>query len=168
MVPSDPSRAPGPAVSRGGLEWCIRPAADADLPAVRALVSACGLPEAGLEDQFEGFAVAVGDGRIVGVAGLERHGRQGLLRSVAVDGAWRSRGVAAALVADRLERALADGLESVHLLTTTASDWFARAGFLTVPRSAVPEAVRRSSEFARVCPESAVVMVRRLDDRSRL
>jgi amino-acid N-acetyltransferase len=106
--------------------------------------------------------VAVWDGRIVGVAGLERHERQGLLRSVAVDPGWRGRGVAGALVADRLERASADGLETVYLLTTTVPDWFARRGFRAVPRSEVPEAVRRSSEFAQVCPESAVVMVRRL------
>jgi N-acetylglutamate synthase-like GNAT family acetyltransferase len=125
-------------------------------------VASCGLPEAGVGEQLEGFAVAVASGRIVGAAGLERHGRHGLLRSVAVEPEWRGRGVAKALVADRVQHARAAGMPAVHLLTTTASGWFAQLGFRAVPRSAVPEAVRRSEEFAAICPDTAVVMVRHL------
>ncbi len=51
------------------------------------------------------FVVHEDDGRVVGVAGLEIHGEDGLLRSVAVDTDYRGQGLAAALVEAALERA---------------------------------------------------------------
>jgi amino-acid N-acetyltransferase len=163
MASSNRARAATHPAPGNGPAWRIRPAVESDVDRLRALVAGCGLPEAGVGEQLEGFAVAVVAGRIVGVAGLERHGGHGLLRSVAVEPEWRGRGVADALVADRLRRAREEGMPAVHLLTTTASGWFARLGFRAVPRSEVPDAVRRSEEFAAICPDTAVVMVRDLE-----
>ena len=51
------------------------------------------------------FVVREDDGRVVGVAGLEIHGEDGLLRSVAVDPDYRGQGLAASLVEAAMERA---------------------------------------------------------------
>ncbi len=74
------------------------------------------------------FVVREDDGRVIGVAGLELHGEDGLLRSVAVDEDYRGQGLAGALIEAVLERAQRVGVRSVYLLTTT------RAGLLRAPR----------------------------------
>lgn len=145
----------------------VRPAVATDLDAVLTLLADCELPVDGVADQFEdGYVVSESaDGRVDGVAGLEVYGGYGLLRSVAVAPAARGRGLAAALVADRIEWARARGLRAVYLLTTTAASWFADRSFSVVDRDAVPASVRRSPEFSDLCPASAIVMEQRLEPR---
>jgi len=106
------------------------------------------------------FVVREDDGRVVGVAGLEIHGEDGLLRSVAVDADYRGQGLAASLVEAALERAKRVQLRSVYLLTTTARDYFARRGFVDCPREEAPAAIRGSWEFRVGCPSTAAFMRR--------
>jgi amino-acid N-acetyltransferase len=106
------------------------------------------------------FVVREDDGRVVGVAGLEIHGEDGLLRSVAVDADYRGQGLAASLVEAALERAKWVQLRSVYLLTTTARDYFARRGFVDCPREEAPAAIRGSWEFRVGCPSTAAFMRR--------
>jgi amino-acid N-acetyltransferase len=106
------------------------------------------------------FVVREDDGRVVGVAGLELHGEDGLLRSVAVDADYRGQGLAASLVEAALQRAARVGLRDVYLLTSTARDYFARHGFGDCPREAAPPAIRESWEFASGCPSTAAFMKR--------
>lgn len=136
-----------------------RPAYPADLPWARRLVAAAGLPEGGLEDQFPtAYAVLEEGGRPLGLAGLERYGTSGLLRSVAVDAGARGSGVGRLLVADRLARARAEGLAAVYLLTTTAGDWFPRFGFQVIRREDLPAELGAAPEVAGGCPATATVM----------
>src|SRR5262245_9097074 len=90
------------------------------------------------------FVVREDDGRVVGVASLELHGEDGLLRSVAVDEDYRGQGLAAALVEAVLQRAQHVGLRSVYLLTTTGREYFAHRGFQDVARDRAPSAIRES------------------------
>ena len=141
----------------------IRAAQASDLTAVRALLLEADLPADGLEDQFgPRYAVAeaggASEGGLVGAAGVEVYGAIGLLRSVVVAPSHRGTGLGRALVADRLAWARRQGLTAVYLLTTTATDFFARLGFERVEREGVPPAIRASREFASVCPSTAVVM----------
>jgi amino-acid N-acetyltransferase len=108
------------------------------------------------------FVVREDDGRVVGVAGLEIHGEDGLLRSVAVDAEYRGQGqgLAASLVEAAVERAKRVNLRSLYLLTTTARDYFARRGFADCPREEAPAAVRESWEFGTGCPSTAAFMKR--------
>jgi len=106
------------------------------------------------------FVVREDDGRVVGVAGLELHGEDGLLRSVAVEVDYRGQGLAAALVDAVLQRAARVGLRSVYLLTATARDYFTRRGFADCPRDAAPPAVAESWEFRTGCPSTAAFMRR--------
>ncbi|HSD27371.1 MAG TPA: arsenic resistance N-acetyltransferase ArsN2 [Vicinamibacteria bacterium] len=106
------------------------------------------------------FVVREDDGRVVGVAGLEVHGEDGLLRSVAVDEDYRGQGLAASLVEAAMERAKRVSLRSVYLLTTNARDYFARHGFSDCPRDQAPAAIRESWEFRSGCPSTAAFMKR--------
>jgi amino-acid N-acetyltransferase len=106
------------------------------------------------------FVVHEDDGRVVGVAGLEVHGEDGLLRSVAVDPDYRGLGLAASLVEAAMQRAKRLELRSVYLLTTTARDYFARRGFADCPREEAPAAIRESWEYRVGCPSTAAFMTR--------
>lgn len=131
-----------------------------DLGDVRRLLASEGLPISDLEGQFPAAYVVVRAGvELIAAAALEVHGEVGLLRSVVVAAHHRGGGMARALVEDRLRAAGAAGLRRVYLLTTTAPDYFARLGFERVPRTSAPLALQQSSEFASVCPGSAICMV---------
>lgn len=121
------------------------------------------LPVDGVHPDLEGFHVVEESGRVIGVAGLERYGESGLLRSVAVARGRRGSGLGACLTRAVLAEAVADGLDGVYALTTTAAGYFPRLGFEEIDRGAVPESVRASSEFKTHCPSSAVAL--RLDLR---
>lgn len=141
----------------------IRAAEPGDLDPILALLEGAALPTTGVGDHWQTFLVAWADDALVGVCGLEIHGRVGLLRSVAVEQAHRGHGLAS-LLCDRLEsRATARGLDALYLLTTTAEGFFARRGYVTIPRAEAPPEIHATEEFERLCPESAAVMWRRLD-----
>ncbi len=149
--------------------FAIRSATQSDLPAVEASLEAANLPLAGLRDQFgDGYAVAESRGLVIGVEGVEVHGRDGLLRSAAVAPDWRGRGVGDALTRDRIAWARRRGLRAIYLLTTTAGDWFPRFGFAVVDRSLAPDGVRQSREFAEACPASALFMRLQLEGEASL
>ncbi|PNY80932.1 arsenic resistance N-acetyltransferase ArsN2 [Deinococcus koreensis] len=134
----------------------MRALTSTDLGATQALLRSLNLPTVGV--QPEGFVVAEEDGEVVALAGLEVHGRVGLLRSVAVRPEQRSRGVARRLVEHIIQRARDEGLGDLYLLTTTAAGYFPRFGFQPRPRSLAPAALNASPEFQGVCPESATLM----------
>jgi phosphoglycolate phosphatase-like HAD superfamily hydrolase/N-acetylglutamate synthase-like GNAT family acetyltransferase len=146
-----------------GLEqapWRLRPAQAVNRAAIEALLTKTGLPLDGLSDQFpSAYVVAVAADGLVGVAGLEQHGRDGLLRSVAVVPSLRRTGLGSALVDERLAEARKRGLERVSLLTTTAGAWFSRRGFAERPRDAASNELRASVEFASACPSTAAHLV---------
>jgi amino-acid N-acetyltransferase len=54
------------------------------------------------------------------------------------------------------------GIQALYLFTETASDFFHHKGYERVDRAEVPEAVQQSSEFSHVCPQSALVMRKKL------
>jgi len=104
-----------------------------------------------------------GEGRVVGAVGLEIHGEDGLLRSLVVDPEVRGGGLGLRLV-DALEAAAADrGLTNLYLLTTTAARFFPKLGYAVGLRAEVPAAVAGSREFQALCPDSAVMLRKRLN-----
>lgn len=147
-------------------EIVLEPATEYHFTAVDALVRAAGLVPLDETSQFgEQYAIAQVDGEVLGVAGVEVHGEDALLRSVAVDAEFRSQGIGEALVEDRIGYARSAGLRAVYLLTTTASDWFARLGFERIAREDAPAAIAASTEWSAACPASSIAM--RLDCRPR-
>ena len=96
--------------------------------------------------------------RTIGSVALEVYPSGVLLRSVAVDSAWRGRGIGHQLTSAGLDLARSLGAEAAYLLTTTAGDFFPRFGFARVERADVPDDVKESIEFRSACPSSALVM----------
>jgi amino-acid N-acetyltransferase len=141
----------------------VRPATIADLAAIERLLVANSLPLVGVAENLESFVVAEADGELVGVAGLEVCCDNALLRSTAVDAAWRGRGVGRQLVQRVVAEAEARGIRALYLLTTTAERYFPSFGFTRTTRDAVPDDVRATAEFQGACPASAVVMTRTLN-----
>lgn len=140
--------------------WRLRVARAGDEGAVESLLGRLSLPLDGLRNCFPAsYVVAVEGSDIVGVAGLERHGHDGLLRSVAVEPRLQRTGLGAALVDERLAEARKQGLQSVSLLTTTAREYFLTKGFHDEPREAAAPAVAKSIEFTQACPSTAAHLV---------
>lgn len=144
----------------------IRKARTSDLPAVEELLSASRLPLDGVRDHFSDFIVAEDGNGIEGAVGLEKYDSVALLRSAVVAPQLRGTGVGRKLVEQVLERAEEDGIDELYLLTTTAEDYFPRFGFKPTTRAAVPEELKSSAEFRGACPDTAVVMKRRLGTSS--
>lgn len=133
--------------------------ADAErLDYVESLLEANGLPSEDVRAKPECFFVASADSQRVGVGGVEDHGSEGLLRSVVVAKPNRGRGYGTALCDALEDRARADGIETLYLLTTTASEFFRRRGYDAVPREYAPSSIRRTTQFADLCPSSADCM----------
>ena len=143
------------------MQAAVRTARPADLPAVSRLLAAANLPTEGVAEALPGFVVAEAGDTLVGVAGLEEAGGNALLRSVAVDPAWRHHGVGRALVTRIISDAEAKGVRGLYLLTTTAERYFPNFGFTSVDRAAVPPDIRDTAEFQEMCPATATVMCRR-------
>jgi amino-acid N-acetyltransferase len=140
----------------------IRKAINRDLAAVEGLLSANDLPLDGVKENLSCFIVAEENGRVIGAVGLEKFGSIALLRSAVVSHEHRGSGVGRRLVERILEYAEENGIEELFLLTTTAEDYFPRFGFTRTTRSAVPPAVKASAEFQGACPDTALVMTRRI------
>src|SRR5262245_16295938 len=83
---SSPGIFPSRSTSEGRMTPTVRPARAEDWPSIRALLAARALPIDGAQGHVADFLVATNaeTGAVVGVAGLERYGGLGLVRSVAV------------------------------------------------------------------------------------
>lgn len=145
------------------MSYRCEPAKPHDLGRVLELLRQEKLPDVGVVEQFAHFLVVRDDAVVIGVCGIEVHGEQGLLRSVAVDPSFREGGVGDCLVRGALE--LASGklhLKALFLLTTTAQRYFERYGFHPVAREEAPLEIKGSWELKTGCPETAVLMKRSL------
>ena len=110
----------------------------------RAL-AAEGLPVDDIEDDGRAFFAFHHAGQCIGFGGIEGDGRDRILRSVIILGAARRQGAA-----------------RLHLLTTTAADFFRKLGYRDHDREDAPETVASSREFAALCPASADYLVKPL------
>jgi amino-acid N-acetyltransferase len=111
----------------------IQKAAAADFDAVCALLSANNLPTADLNPLLDNFLVALEEGKVVAVMGIDRYGASGLLRSAVVSASHRNTGLAAALLQQLLEAANQSGLANLYLITNTAENYFGKKGFAKNP-----------------------------------
>lgn len=136
----------------------INPAANSDLPGVKALLEGSGLPTLGVADHFASFLVAREGTRLVGAIGLEVYGDTGLLRSAVVDPSLRSTGVGTMLYDNLVVMARSKGIEKLVLLTNSAEAYFAKKGFRPIHRAALSGPVTTSIEFTDACPSHAVCM----------
>jgi amino-acid N-acetyltransferase len=149
-----------------------RRATAADLGAIEHLLTASGLPTAGVAELLALHAddvLVVDDpagGALLAAGALEVRGASALLRSLAVRADARHLGLGAALVRALVRHAARRGVRALYLLTTTAESWFPRFGFARVERDTVPAEIGATVEFQGACPASATVMALVLDVES--
>lgn len=142
----------------------IRPGIDADLPVMLNLLAAAKLPTGDLGDCLPGtFLIAESTWGIVGIAGLERLGDDGLMRSLAIADTWRGLGLGDRLVKECETMAHRAALKQVYLLTTTAADYFLKRGYADIARDSVPATVAGHAQFRSLCPASARCLRKELD-----
>lgn len=138
----------------------IRNAKSDDLNEIRELLSALDLPHGDLTpSHMKSFWVCRNaNGKVVGAVGLEVYEQTALLRSLAVSPAFRNNGIGSRL-ANRTERhAHQAGVETLYLLTVTASNYFERRGYETIDRDELPKAIQQTEEAAQLCPSNAICM----------
>lgn len=123
-----------------------------------SLLQANKLPSEDLPGSLSDFYIVVDDDKVIGLIGMERYGRSGLLRSMVVHPDYRNRHIAETLVRTLEEQATASGISNMYLLTETADKYFSKNGYQAIAREEVPTEVKASSEFSYVCPVSAIVM----------
>lgn len=99
------------------------------------------------------------NGSLVGCIGIENYGKDRLLRSFAVNDAYKSKGVGKKLLKELIVSSKEKGVKKLHLLTTTADLYFAKNGFFSVSRNNAPEKILESKEFSEICPSSSIYMV---------
>jgi len=127
--------------------------------AIRRLLVDAQLPTADIAPgPTQRFLGVRANGNWYGIVAIEPMGDVALLRSLAVTPVMRSQGVGRRLVyaAEALAQSL--GAREVYLLTTGAAPYFVRLGFAQTARDDVPALVRGSTQFASVCPASAIAM----------
>ena len=136
-----------------------RQATASDLIMARSWLSGAGLPIEDLTvDHMQNFLLALAGEAPVGMIGIEKFGKVGLLRSLVVDPSARRRGIGALLVAALESMAAKLGIRELWLLTIDADPYFSRLGYSVTDRSHVPDVIRRTSEFSSLCPGDAVLM----------
>jgi amino-acid N-acetyltransferase len=130
-----------------------------------ALLRAAELPTEDLADEkLEHFFLAGDRASPAGLVGLELYGRDALLRSLVVQPQSRAAGIGSRLVAHAEDHAARHGARSVYLLTTTAEDFFAARGYAHADRSATPDSIRSTREFAGLCPANSAFMAKQLQE----
>ena len=139
-------------------EITISPASASDLAGIKALLTASGLPVAGVEEHWKTFIVARDGQTLVGCGGAEAYQFAALIRSVAVDEKYRSSGIGRRIVRQLLDRLASRGLREFYLLTTTAEEYFKKRGFKPIDRDEVHPQLLASQEFQGACPDTAVCM----------
>ncbi len=138
----------------------IRPATKTDLPAICELLAKARLPTAGVANHLDTFAVLESGGSVIAVGGLEFYNTIALLRSLAVAPTHQGRGLASQICSYLEADASSRGVHDVYLLTETAESFFSGRGYAAISRDDAPPEITSSDEFAKICPESAVLMRR--------
>lgn len=138
----------------------IRPARPEDCDAINVLLTENGLPASDVtRELLRDFVVAEGEGGlVVGSVGLETYDSIALLRSLAVAPTVRNAGMGSQLLAHVESLARDTGISELWLLTTTASEFFRRKDYVDVKRSTAPPEMQATTQFAQLCPASAVCM----------
>lgn len=129
-----------------------------DLGAIKKLLASYHLPLDDIDNSNIRFYLVKEGKELKACAGVESFQNLGLLRSVAVNDSFRGQGIGKKLIEFILEDSGKNGMVSLYLLTETAEHFFSRLGFTKTERDQAPESIKKSSEFAELCPVSAVLM----------
>lgn len=134
-----------------------------DYDKIRSLLESNNLPYDDIISSNVEFISSRSNGKLVGCIGIEKYGKDGLLRSLAVDDEYKNAGIGKSLLNELISRSKNEGIERLHLLTTTAEQYFAKSGFRYAERSRAPKAILNSREFSEICPSNSIYMIMDLE-----
>lgn len=140
----------------------LRNATPTDWPQIQTLLQTLQLPLQGAESHLQHYRIMEHNGEVIATGGLEVYGEHALLRSMAVQHNHQHTGLGGTLIRDLIQHAQDLQVKDLYLLTTTAATYFLRFGFQRITRNQLPEALQASRELQGACPESAVVMHKKL------
>jgi len=142
----------------------LRPATADDFAAIVRLLDEVSLIANDLNPaQTAAFLLLCESDQVLACGAIERFdGRAGLVRSVAVRPTHRGQGLATRIMRSLETHARHRGVDRLFLLTQTAAGFFARLHYERCERSLAAEAIRASSQFAGLCPGTAVCMCKDL------
>lgn len=113
-------------------EATLRLATPADVPTIENLLKAEWLPPMAIAEFLETFWVIEQEGQVVGCAGLEVYGDEGVLRSVVVGPGLRGMGQGQRLTEKAIAEAQQRGVKRLYLFTMSAAEFFPRFGFRAI------------------------------------
>ena len=140
----------------------LRPARPADLQGICELLLAGDLFVDDVGQHLDNFVVFEQHGNIVATGGMELYPPVALLRSIAVDQQYRSKGIAIEIVNQLCNTADMAGVQNIYLLTNTATGFFERLNFRAIARTQAPDEIKATSQFSHLCPASAQFMYKRI------
>lgn len=142
----------------------IEPTVPSELSSILNLLNEVDLPNEGVKDHLSNFFTLKGndDSNLEpwGCAGLEIYGDSALLRSMAISLEHQGKGLGTVLTEAMIKDARKKGIRKLFLLTDTAEDFFTRFGFRVVEREIIPEDVKTSIEFTKLCLAAPAMMLR--------
>jgi amino-acid N-acetyltransferase len=130
-----------------------------DIESIAQLLKKNDLPYSDIVESQVEFIVAKNDIKIIGCIGIEKYGAESLLRSFVVDSNYRKKGFGKELYNRLLLHGVQNEIKTLHLLTTSAKEYFIKVGFGIHDRNRAPEIIQNSTEFKSLCPSSSVYMV---------
>ena len=148
-------------MTEGHPRLVAHPLAPFERDGLAAALAKAGLPVEDLDEPGPIFWRFESEDVPVGFGGLEIHGDQALLRSLVTLPPVRQRGIGRAIVAMLEMEARVRHCRAVWLLAQ-APEFFLHLGYRQCERRDVPKAVQETAQFARLCPASAVPLVKHL------
>ncbi|MEE9449649.1 MAG: arsenic resistance N-acetyltransferase ArsN2 [Ignavibacteriaceae bacterium] len=146
----------------------IRKAIKDDLKAIKSLLESASLPSVDIEKHRLNFFVLENGGNIIGTIGMELYGDTALLRSLVVGKDYQNKGYGHKLYYALTSKAKIMNVINIYLLTETAEGFFSKEGFQKIARESVPPSIKQTYEYSTLCSESAVCMVKKLNEEASL
>ena len=135
----------------------IAPVTQNTFPGALALLMQSNLPTEDISEVTKLFCI-VDNNKVVAAIGVEFYKNISLLRSFAVNREYSNKGIGNQLVNFIEDFSRQNEMQEMVLLTTTATDYFAKRNYQSIDREDIPHEIKNSSEFKSTCPVSAIVM----------
>ena len=129
---------------------------------LRLALDAAALPTDDLDGPGRAFFGLSDEQGPIGFVGLEGDGADRLLRSLVVLPSRKRQGHGGLLVAHVEALARREGVERLHLLTTTVADFFRARGYRPAGRADAPAPIAATAQFSSLCPGSATYLVKEI------
>ncbi len=141
----------------------IQAAGKKDIKEITGLLNDNKLPTTDIKEDAVQLFVGLFNNKIIGTVGLERYNQVGLLRSLAVEEAFKNQKVGTMLMDWLFDFCVNEKINELYLLTTTAEKYFLKLGFQRIDRNTVPDPINKTREFKDICPASGVAMYMRVE-----